>query len=114
LQPWIAVTAGLDYSRGQAVVMMDSDLQDPPEIILEMINKWREGYEVVYAKREERDRAEVQEIHLIVRRDRLDLAAHDRRLAVLDHRDRPADPLTESRDISLRRPCWRITSPPME
>ena len=51
----IAVTAGLDYSRGEAVVIIDSDLQDPPEVILEMIAKWREGYEVVYAIRSERE-----------------------------------------------------------
>jgi dolichol-phosphate mannosyltransferase len=51
----IAVTAGLDYSRGQAVVIIDSDLQDPPEIILELIRKWQEGYEVVYAVRTERE-----------------------------------------------------------
>ncbi len=51
----LAVTAGLDYSRGQAVVIMDSDLQDPPEVIPEMIAKWREGYEVVYAIRTERE-----------------------------------------------------------
>ncbi len=51
----IAVTAGLDYSRGQAVVIIDADLQDPPEVILELIKKWREGYEVVYAVRAERE-----------------------------------------------------------
>jgi glycosyltransferase involved in cell wall biosynthesis len=51
----IAVTAGLDYARGQAVIMMDADLQDPPEIIVDMIAKWREGFEVVYAKRSERE-----------------------------------------------------------
>jgi len=51
----IAVTAGLDYSRGQAVVIIDSDLQDPPEVILDLIHKWREGYEVVYAVRTERE-----------------------------------------------------------
>jgi len=51
----LAVTAGLDYSRGQAVVMIDSDLQDPPEVIPELIAKWREGYEVVYAVRTERE-----------------------------------------------------------
>ncbi len=51
----IAVTAGLDYSRGQAVVIIDADLQDPPEVILELIQKWREGYEVVYAVRAERE-----------------------------------------------------------
>ncbi len=51
----LAVTAGLDFSRGQAVVIMDSDLQDPPEVVLDMIHKWREGYEVVYAVRTERE-----------------------------------------------------------
>jgi len=50
----IAVTAGLDYSRGQAVIIIDADLQDPPEVILEMIEKWRSGAEVVYAVRGER------------------------------------------------------------
>lgn len=47
----IAVTAGMDYARGDAVVLIDADLQDPPELILEMLAKWREGYEVVYAVR---------------------------------------------------------------
>ncbi len=51
----IAVTAGLDYARGDAVVIIDADLQDPPEVILELIAKWREGYEVVYAQRTERE-----------------------------------------------------------
>ncbi len=51
----IAVTAGLDYSRGDAVVVIDADLQDPPEVILTLIEKWREGYEVVYAVREKRE-----------------------------------------------------------
>jgi dolichol-phosphate mannosyltransferase len=50
----IAVTAGMDFSRGKAVIIIDADLQDPPEVILEMIAKWREGYQVVYAVREER------------------------------------------------------------
>ena len=50
----IAVTAGLDYSRGKAVVIIDSDLQDPPEVILKLIEKWREGYQVVFAVRETR------------------------------------------------------------
>lgn len=50
----IAVTAGLDASNGQAVVIIDGDLQDPPELIPEMYNKHKEGYEVVYAKRRER------------------------------------------------------------
>lgn len=51
----IAVTAGLDYSRGDAVVIIDADLQDPPELIAEMAARWREGYEVVYAVRAERE-----------------------------------------------------------
>jgi dolichol-phosphate mannosyltransferase len=51
----IAVTAGLDYSRGDAVIIIDADLQDPPEVILELISKWREGFEVVYAQRAERE-----------------------------------------------------------
>jgi dolichol-phosphate mannosyltransferase len=51
----IAVTAGLDYSQGDAVVVIDSDLQDPPEVILDLISKWKEGYQVVYAVRSERE-----------------------------------------------------------
>lgn len=51
----LAVTAGLDYSRGQAVIIIDADLQDPPSVILDMIDKWKEGYEVVYAVRKERE-----------------------------------------------------------
>ncbi|TAK14126.1 MAG: glycosyltransferase [Anaerolineae bacterium] len=50
----IAVTAGLDYANGDAIIIIDSDLQDPPEVMLELIAKWREGYEVVYAVRETR------------------------------------------------------------
>jgi dolichol-phosphate mannosyltransferase len=50
----LAITAGMDYARGQAIVVIDADLQDPPELIVEMIAKWREGYDVVYAKRVER------------------------------------------------------------
>ncbi len=51
----IAITAGWDYARGDAVVVIDADLQDPPELILEMAKKWREGYEVVFAVRAERE-----------------------------------------------------------
>lgn len=51
----IAITAGWDYARGEAVIVMDADLQDPPELILEMAQKWKEGYEVVYAVRAERE-----------------------------------------------------------
>ena len=51
----IAITAGWDYARGDAVVIIDADLQDPPELILEMAEKWKEGYEVVFAVRAERE-----------------------------------------------------------
>lgn len=51
----IAVTAGMDYALGDAIVVIDADLQDPPETILELIAKWKEGYEVVYAVRGERE-----------------------------------------------------------
>ena len=50
----IAITAGLDYARGDAVVIIDADLQDPPELIQTMVDRWREGYHVVYAVRTER------------------------------------------------------------
>ncbi|MFD2614355.1 glycosyltransferase family 2 protein [Paenibacillus gansuensis] len=50
----IAITAGVDYAVGDAVIIIDADLQDPPELILQMIEKWKEGYEVVYAKRVQR------------------------------------------------------------
>ena len=51
----IAVTAGMDQALGEAVVVIDADLQDPPEVIIQLIEKWKEGYEVVYAVRKERD-----------------------------------------------------------
>lgn len=51
----IAITAGLDYSQGEAVVIIDSDLQDPPEVIPDLVSKWKEGYEVVFAIRTERE-----------------------------------------------------------
>ena len=50
----IAMTAGLDYCDGQAVVVIDADLQDPPELIPKMLELWRKGYDVVYAKRQKR------------------------------------------------------------
>lgn len=50
----IAVTAGIDHAQGDAVVLIDADLQDPPEVILEMMERWKAGYEVVYAVRAER------------------------------------------------------------
>jgi len=51
----IAITAGWDHARGDAVVIIDADLQDPPELILEMAQKWKEGNEVVFAVRAERE-----------------------------------------------------------
>ncbi len=51
----IALSAGLDHARGEAVVVIDADLQDPPELIPKFIEKWQEGYDVVYARRTARD-----------------------------------------------------------
>jgi len=50
----IALTAGINYTKGAAVVPMDADLQDPPELIKQLVAKWREGYDVVYATRRSR------------------------------------------------------------
>lgn len=50
----VAVTAGLNFVRGQAIVVLDADLQDPPELIPELADKWRRGYDVVYAQRVQR------------------------------------------------------------
>jgi len=49
-----AVTAGIDHATGDAVILIDSDLQDPPEVIIDLIAEWKNGYEVVYAVRKER------------------------------------------------------------
>ncbi len=49
-----AITCGLNYSCGDAVIVMDADLQDPPELLPELIGKWQQGYDVVYAVREQR------------------------------------------------------------
>jgi dolichol-phosphate mannosyltransferase len=49
-----AVTAGLNFARGQVIVVLDADLQDPPELIPSMINRWQDGYHVVYAQRTKR------------------------------------------------------------
>jgi glycosyltransferase involved in cell wall biosynthesis len=51
----VAITAGLEHASGDAVVVIDSDLQDPPEVILEFVSKWFDGYDVVYGVRTERD-----------------------------------------------------------
>jgi dolichol-phosphate mannosyltransferase len=50
----IAITAGMDYAKGDATVIIDADLQDPVEVIIEMVDKWKQGFEVVYGKRIER------------------------------------------------------------
>lgn len=50
----VAVTAGLDYASGDAMIIMDSDLQDPPKVSFELIEKWEQGYDVVYAQRRSR------------------------------------------------------------
>ncbi len=50
----VAITAGTDFADGDAVIIIDADLQDPPEVIPDLVAKWREGYEVVYARRAER------------------------------------------------------------
>jgi dolichol-phosphate mannosyltransferase len=49
-----ALTAGLDYARGQAIIVMDTDLQEPPEVVPRLIEQWRTGYQLVYAQRAER------------------------------------------------------------
>ena len=51
----IALSAGLDYARGDAAIPIDADLQDPPELIPELMDKWREGFNVVYARRQSRE-----------------------------------------------------------
>jgi dolichol-phosphate mannosyltransferase len=50
----IAVTAGLDHAKGDAVIIMDSDMQDPPKVSFELLSKWEEGFDVVYAQRRSR------------------------------------------------------------
>ena len=50
----IAITAGMDHTSGDAIIILDADLQDPPEVVFSLIQKWKEGYEVVYAVRKSR------------------------------------------------------------
>ena len=70
----IAITAGTDHATGQAVAVIDSDLQDPPEVIVDMYHKWREGYQVVYGVRSEREgetafkRATASAFYRVIRR----------------------------------------------
>src|SRR5215470_18978158 len=51
----IAMTAGLDHARGDAVVVIDADLQDPPELIPDLVAGWRDGFDMVYAQRRKRE-----------------------------------------------------------
>ncbi len=89
----IAVTAGLDVVRGRAVILMDADLQDPPEVIPEMIKKWREGYTVVYGVRSEREgetwfkRATASGFYRLIRRiTRVDSPADTGDFRLMDRR----------------------------
>lgn len=50
-----AITAGMENASGEAIIVIDADLQDPPEVMLEMIKKWKQGYDVVYGKRAKRE-----------------------------------------------------------
>jgi dolichol-phosphate mannosyltransferase len=50
----IAITAGMDFASGDAVIIMDADLQDPPEVVLQMVERWKSGFEIVYAERSSR------------------------------------------------------------
>jgi dolichol-phosphate mannosyltransferase len=66
----LAISAGLDFARGDAVVIMDADLQDPPEVVPKMIERWREGFEIVHARRNQRageSRLKVGTAHLFYR-----------------------------------------------
>jgi polyisoprenyl-phosphate glycosyltransferase len=58
----VAISAGLDHTRGRAVIIMDGDLQDPPEVLPEFITKWREGHDVVYAIREQRKEGPIKRV----------------------------------------------------
>jgi glycosyltransferase involved in cell wall biosynthesis len=58
----VAISAGLDYAQGQAVIIMDADLQDPPEVLPQFIDKWREGHEVVYAIRTHRQESPLKRL----------------------------------------------------
>jgi polyisoprenyl-phosphate glycosyltransferase len=79
----IAITAGLDRARGDAVVIMDGDLQDPPEVIPELVRRWREGFDVVYAVRRRREGEP--------RLRRLRAAAFYRLFRVVSNLDAPVD-----------------------
>ena len=77
-----AISAGLEHARGQAVVPMDVDMQDPPEVLVEMIAKWREGYEMVFGVRRNRAqqlRLEAHDGWALLSRSQLDLEQQDSR-----------------------------------
>ncbi len=88
-----ALTAGLEHARGDAVVMLDGDLQDPPELIPTMLERWREGVDVVYAVREERKgetlfkKTTARWFYRVFRRlTRLDLAVESGDFRLMDRR----------------------------
>jgi glycosyltransferase involved in cell wall biosynthesis len=88
-----ALTAGLEHARGDAIVMLDGDLQDPPEVIPEMLDRWREGIDVVYAVRQQRlgetafKRATARGFYSAFRRlTRLDLAVESGDFRLMDRR----------------------------
>jgi polyisoprenyl-phosphate glycosyltransferase len=88
-----ALTAGLEHARGDAVVMLDGDLQDPPELIPEMLERWREGVDVVYAVREQRlgetafKRVTARGFYKVFRRlTRMDLAVESGDFRLMDRR----------------------------
>lgn len=58
----VAISAGLDYARGEGVIVMDADLQDPPEVLPQFIAKWREGHDVVYAIRARRKEGALKQL----------------------------------------------------
>src|SRR3954462_6197285 len=88
-----ALTAGLEHATGDVVVMLDGDLQDPPEVIPEMLDRWREGIDVVYAVRQQRlgetafKRATARGFYSALRRlMRLDLAVESGDFRLMDRR----------------------------
>src|SRR3954449_10034604 len=88
-----ALTAGLEHARGDAVVMLDGDLQDPPEVIPQMLERWREGVDVVYAVRQQRlgetpfKRVTARGFYKVFRRlTRMDLAVESGDFRLMDRR----------------------------
>jgi dolichol-phosphate mannosyltransferase len=87
-----ALSAGLDHASGEAVVLMDGDLQDPPEVVPRLVAKWREGYQVVYAVKEKRKESLLKRAafrlfyRLISRLSNVDLPVDAGIFSVLDRR----------------------------